>query len=72
MVGGYNGTVKAQSYIPDLLDEIERLQYIEDGAIKQSEEVQNNWLSPAEAHGLRAEIASLKLQIKAIEEDFGA
>ena len=46
--------------VKTLLDEIERLQAVEKQAIEQSEAVQRDWLSPAEAEGFRATIAKLR------------
>jgi hypothetical protein len=55
-----NGVIAGE--IMDFLAEIDRLRNIEDAAIKQSEEVQRNWLSPIEAKGLSDEIDRLRSQ----------
>jgi predicted nuclease with TOPRIM domain len=51
--------LEVKALIEKLVTENARLQGIENAAIKQSEEVQKSWLSPAEAHGLREEIKKL-------------
>jgi len=43
-----------------------RLTAVERAAVAESEEVQRDWLSPVEAHALRAEVARLRAALKDI------
>jgi len=45
-----------------LLAEIERLRLVEREALKQSQDVQDHWLSPPEAVGLRSEVERLRAE----------
>jgi hypothetical protein len=53
-----NGVISGE--IMAFVAEIDHLDGIEEAAIKQSEEVKKNWLSPVEAHGLKQLVSYLK------------
>lgn len=56
------------SCVPTLRAEITRLRDVEQRALAQSQEVQEHWLSPAEAAGLRSEVERLRRVYAIFEE----